>query len=100
MREGVRNVQPKQDPGQQKQTLKFFFTPAAQPPEELQRKNPLAKQTTFVPEVLDALRAEFGEAVLGVTEYANEHTVYVERERIVDVCRFLKEAQGFTYLSD
>lgn len=98
MREDVRNVKPTVDPDQEKQVLKFHFTPVAPPRGEEQ--NPHAKQTTQVADVIDALRGEFGEAVGELVEYAGEQTVYVDRERIVDVCRFLKEEQGFTYLSD
>lgn len=94
------NVQPRRDPLEERQTLKFLFSPMAPPREELRRKNPLAKQTTFVPEVIDALRERFGEAIGEVVEYANEQTVYVEREQIVAVLRFLKEELGFIHLSD
>ena len=91
---------PRQDPNQEKQTLKFYFTPVAQPTEEEEETNPHAKQTTQVADVIEALREEFGEDVGEMVVYAGEHTVFVARERIVDVCRFLSEAHGFTYLSD
>jgi NADH-quinone oxidoreductase subunit C len=94
------NVQPRRDPMEQRQTLKFLFTPQAPPREELRRRNPLAKQSTYLPRVIDALRERFGDAVGEVVEYANEQTVYVDRERIVDVLRFLKDDLGFSHLSD
>ncbi len=86
------------DPAQERQTLKFLFTPVA-PPKEEPAPNPHAKATTQVSEIIEALRAEFGEAVGEVVGYAGEQTVYVERGRIADVVGFLKE-QGFSYLSD
>ncbi len=98
MRDDVRNVGPRQDPDQEKQVLKFHFTPVAPPHGE--QANPHAKQTTRVADVIEALREQFGEAVGEVVEYAGEMTVFVNRERIVEVCRFLKEEQGFNYLSD
>jgi NADH-quinone oxidoreductase subunit C len=49
-----------------------------------------------------ALRARFGEAVAGVTEFRGETTVTVDRDAIVEVLRFLKESPepGFTFLAD
>ncbi|NNE70244.1 MAG: NADH-quinone oxidoreductase subunit C [Rhodothermales bacterium] len=80
--------------------LEFHFTPVDEPSEAEATQNPHAKDTTFNPEVVQALQTEFGEDVKEVFLYANEHTVYVSKDRIVDVCRFLKEEQGFTYLVD
>jgi NADH-quinone oxidoreductase subunit C len=94
------NVEPVVNPTQQQQVLKFLFTPQAPPREELRRKNPHAKQTTYLPEDIEALREAFGDDIGEVVEYANEQTVYVAVDRIVDVCRFLKQERGFTYLSD
>ncbi len=91
---------PRQDPDQEKQVLKFYFTPVAAPSSDEATQNPHAKATTQVADVIEALREEFGEAVGEMVVYAGEHTVYVDRDRIVDVCRFLKEEQGFNYLSD
>ncbi len=87
------------DPAQEKQTLKFLFTPVAPPKDEGVPPNPHAKASTQVGETIEALRQEFGGAVGEIVEYAGEQTVYVERGRIVEVVRFLKE-QGFGYLSD
>lgn len=94
------DVLPRVVPNEERQTLKFLFTPRVPPGEELRRENPHAKQTTFVPDEIEALRQQFGEAVGEVVEYANEQAVYVALDRIVEVCRFLKEERGFTYLSD
>ncbi len=80
------------------ETLKFHFTPVDTPQPD--QANPHAKASTEVAEVVEALRAAFGEAILDRVVYAGEHTVYVEKARIVDVCGFLKDQQGFTYLVD
>ena len=94
---------PAVDPGQEKQTLKFYFTPRealAGEMERLRSENPHAKTTTFLPDLADALKARFGDAIGETTLYAGETTVYVGRDAIVDVCRFLHDEVGFTYLSD
>ena len=82
----------------QNKTLSFQFTPvdAAEGGEP----NPHAKNTTFVPDIVEALRSEFGDDVLETGLYANEHTVLVSTDQIVEVCRFLKEVHGFRYLVD
>lgn len=80
--------------------LEFHFTPVDGPSEKEATQNPHAKSTSFAPEAVKALQTEFGEAVQEVFLYANEHTVYVSKDRIADVCRFLKEELGFTYLVD
>ena len=91
------------DPGQETQTLKFYFTPRtalAGEMERLRTENPHAKATTFLPDVADALAERFPDAIGETTLYAGETTVYVARDAIVDVCRFLKEEAGFDYMSD
>ena len=80
------------------ETLKFHFTPVDTPQPD--QDNPHAKASTEVSGVVEALRGEFGDAILDVMVYAGEHTVYVEKARIADVCSFLKDQQGFTYLVD
>ncbi|HYE58114.1 MAG TPA: NADH-quinone oxidoreductase subunit C, partial [Rhodothermales bacterium] len=80
------------------ETLKFFFTPVDPPRADV--PNPHAKATTHNPEAVEALREAFGDAVEEVSEYAGETTVRVDRDRIVDVARFLHDTLGFTYLSD
>ena len=88
------NTDPKPTP----ETLNFHFTPVDTPLPD--QDNPHAKSTTHVPEVVEALRAQWGEAIQELVVYAGEHTVYVEKAKIADVCRFLKQEQGFDYLVD
>ena len=80
------------------ETLNFHFTPVDTPRPD--QANPHAKASTHVPEVVEALRAQFGEAIQDLVVYAGEHTVYLEKATIVEVCRFLKQEQGFDYLGD
>lgn len=94
------DVAPKVSPTEERQTLKFLFTPRDTPREEDRRENPHAKRTTYLPEEVEALRAALGDGVGEVVEYANETTVYVALGRVVEALRFLKEERGFTYLSD
>ena len=82
----------------ERQTLKFFFTPVDEP--KADAPNPHAKAATHVPEVIEALRERFGDDVREHRSYANEDTIYVARERILDVMRFLKEEQQFNYFAD
>lgn len=98
MRAKTDSVVPKVAGEQSHQTLKFFFTPVDEPRPDVD--NLYAKSTTHFPEIIQALRDRFGGAVGDVYEYAGEQTVFVARERIADVCRFLKDEQQFAYLSD
>lgn len=98
MRKDSRNVVPKVEGEQTHQALKFFFTPVDEPRKD--EANRHAKTTTRVPEVIRALQDRFGDDVRDVNEYAGEQTVFVAKERIEDICRFLREEQQFTYLSD
>jgi NADH-quinone oxidoreductase subunit C len=41
--------------------------------------------------IIDKLKAQFGEQNLQVSEFRNELTIVVPKDRIVDICRFLKE---------
>ncbi|MEM1126360.1 MAG: NADH-quinone oxidoreductase subunit C [Bacteroidota bacterium] len=81
------------------ETLKFHFTPV-DPPRADRDENPHAKSTTRVPEVVEALKSAFGEAIRQVDIYAGETTVLVATDRIVEICRYLKDEQDFDYLSD
>lgn len=85
---------------QEPQALRFHYTPTHEASSDQEAQNPHAKDTTHVPEVIDALREAFGGVILGVEKYANEDTVYVQKERIREVCRFLKEEQAFDYFVD
>ncbi len=98
MRDDQKNTVPKVEQEKTHQTLKFFFTPVDPPKPD--KPNPHAKSSTFVPEVIQALRERFGDDVLDEKVYANEHTVLVSRNRIVDVARSLKTELGFNYLVD
>ena len=80
------------------ETLKFHFTAVDGPAEGAE--NPHAKATTNQPDVVEAIRDRFGDDVLEVVLYAGEYTVRVSREQIVEVCRFLKEEEGFGFLVD
>ena len=84
------------------ETLKFTFTPVGPPrpdPDGTGAGNPHAQPTTHLPDLADALRAALGDAVTGEESYAGETTVFVAKDRVADVARWLY-AQGFTYLSD
>ena len=52
--------------------------------------------------ILEQLKNRFGDAVLEANEFRDELTVVVPKERIVEICRFLKEdAQlQFDFLAD
>jgi NADH-quinone oxidoreductase subunit C len=54
-----------------------------------------------VQDVIETLRGEFDEeTILEADTYAGEYTVFVAKNEIRAVCRFLKEEAGFNYLSD
>jgi NADH-quinone oxidoreductase subunit C len=80
--------------------LRFEYTPSDEPTPEQETDNPHAQDTTRVPEVIDALRTEFGDDIHDVDRYANEDTVYVAKQRIQDICRYLKEEENFDYFID
>ena len=78
--------------------LKFHFTPADTYHGD--GDNPHAKASTRVEDTIAAFREKFGPAIGEVVVYADEHTVMIDAESIVDVCRHLKEHLGFNYLVD
>lgn len=91
------------DPGQENQTLKFYFTPRAALAGEMERlrsDNPHAKASTYLPELAEALTERFGDGIGETTLFAGETTVYVDRGSLLDVCTFLYHEAGFTYLTD
>jgi NADH-quinone oxidoreductase subunit C len=94
------NADPQQEDHREHEALKFHYTPTDEVRPEEDAKNPHAQGTTSVPEVVEALRDAFGEAVWRVETYANEDTVFVDKERIREVCRFLKEEEDFGYFVD
>jgi NADH-quinone oxidoreductase subunit C len=52
--------------------------------------------------IIDKLKARFGEQNLQVGEFRNELTIVVPKDRIVEICRFLKEEHElkFDFLMD
>lgn len=95
MRDDLKNTVPKKEEGNQHEVLKFFFTPMDEP--RPGHVNPHAKEATWVPDVVEALRDRFGDAIGEVQEYAREHSIYVDRNRLLEVVTFLKEELQFTY---
>ena len=43
------------------------------------------------PGIIEKLKARFGEQNLQISEFRNELTIVVPKDRIVEICRFLKE---------
>lgn len=80
-------------------TLPFLFTPVD---EETAGSsvNPHVKETTKVDDEIEALAAEFGEDIIEVVVYSEERSVRVSKERIADICRFLRERRGFNLFVD
>jgi NADH-quinone oxidoreductase subunit C len=81
-------------------SLPFLYSPRQALAGETERPNPHAQATTFQPEVVDALKARFGEAVRGISLYAGEHAVLLTKDVIVDACRFLRDEHDFDFVSD
>ena len=48
-------------------------------------------------QILDKLKQQFGAAILESGEFRGELTVVVPKDRIIDVCRFLKNDQEFQF---
>lgn len=51
-------------------------------------------------QAIDQLQARFGDAVGAPVEFRGEFTVTVTREKVVEICRFLKGACAFDMLTD
>lgn len=100
MRDDEKNTETKTNEHLVHETLKFHFTPVDTPEPKEAVANPHAKETTQVAGVVEALRGEFGDVIGDLVVYAGEHTIFVDKAQIVEVCRFLKEEQGFTYFVD
>ncbi|TDI76113.1 MAG: NADH-quinone oxidoreductase subunit C [Bacteroidetes bacterium] len=81
-------------------TLAFHFSPIGTPEDQPESVNPHVKSTGECAGVVEALRAEFGEAIEEISEYAGEKTVRITRTKIRAACQFLKDQQGFTYFAD
>lgn len=58
------------------------------------------KTDSFLDKIVESLKQIFGGAIGEVKRHNRETSVYVKRERIVDVCRFLRDSHQFNYLSD
>jgi NADH-quinone oxidoreductase subunit C len=50
--------------------------------------------------IVEKLKAQFSSDVLDVVEYRGETTVTVNKEQIVEICRFMRDTGGFNLLSD
>ena len=51
-------------------------------------------------ETLEAVRARFPDDVLGNGAHATQHWVFVKREHVIDVLRWLRDAQSYEMLMD
>jgi|SRR5687767_853887 len=74
---------------------------APKPPVKKKEEGPKPTDASNHP-LVKQLKAKFGEAVGDASEFIGQLSVYVDRERIVEVCDFLKrdEKTPFDYLSD
>lgn len=50
--------------------------------------------------IVEKLEAKFSSAVLGVVEHRGETTVTMAKERIVDICTFMRDECGYNLLTD
>lgn len=66
--------------------------PAAPPPPE--------EPSEDLKLIRDAVRQFAGDAVLDHTVFRGELTMRIDRSRVVDVCRFLRDEHKFNFLSD
>lgn len=82
------------------ETLPFLFTPVETAEDSPARDNPHIKKTTDVRATIEKLNERFGQTLIEVTVYAGEHTILVDRNRIVEIAEFLKSELGYNYLSD
>ena len=77
--------------------------PAAAPPGEPKKEGPPAKlegKDASAHPWVESVRAGVPGSVLSAREYARQVTVVVERERVADVARHLKEKEDFRYCVD
>jgi len=82
------------------ETLPFLFTPVETADDSPERENPHIKKTTDVRETVEQLQEHFGQSILDVSVYAGEHTILVDRNRIVEIAEYLKSELNYNYLSD
>ncbi len=77
--------------------------PAAAPPGEPKKEAPLAKlegKDASAHPWVESVRAGVPGSVLSAREYARQVTVVVEREKVAEVARHLKEKEDFRYCVD
>ena len=74
---------------------------APKPPVKKKEEGPKPTDAADHP-LVQRLKAQFSEAIGEASEFIGQLSIRVQRERIVDVCRFLKddEKTQFNYLSD
>jgi NADH-quinone oxidoreductase subunit C len=74
---------------------------APKPPIKKKEEGPKPADASGHP-LVKALKAEFGEAIGEAVEFLGQVSVRVERERLLDICEFLKQSEEtqFNYLSD
>jgi NADH-quinone oxidoreductase subunit C len=74
---------------------------APKPPVKKKEEGPKPTDAADHP-LVKRLKANFGETIGDASEFIGQLSVYVDRERIVEVCDFLKtdEKTPFNYLSD
>ncbi len=53
-----------------------------------------------VQQVVEKIKAKFSSEVLNVVEYRGETTITVNKEQIVEICRFMRDDCGFNLLCD
>jgi len=53
-----------------------------------------------IPEIIDALKTRFGDGIGEVVEFRGQTCASISREKIVEVCRYLKIESGFSVLTD
>jgi len=80
------------------ETLKFHFTPADVPVDGA--PNVHAKASTRVMDTVEALQRAMPDVIQNIYHYAGEITVWIQKDRIRDVCTYLKDTLGFQYLAD
>src|SRR5215813_11401938 len=74
---------------------------APKPPVKKKEEGPKPTDASNHP-LVKKLKSKFGDAIGDASEFIRQLSVYVARERIVDVCDFLRQDKetSFNYLSD
>lgn len=50
--------------------------------------------------IVEKLKAKFSSEIVGVVEFRGETTVTVKKDKIVDICTFMRDTGGFNFLCD